>query len=70
MSSGVNPRDFKDTMKEFREGTLVVLKGSEGGPLMVVELTRKDRLIATAWFAGDTLCRDAFSPEALSIITR
>lgn len=49
----------------FPEGTAVCL--SLGGPLMTVEATRRDGVVATVWFDGGTCHHGAFHPDALTI---
>lgn len=48
------------------EGTLVCLK--TGGPLMTVECTRHDGIIATVWFQDGIVHRDSFDRRHLNVL--
>lgn len=50
----------------YLEGTFVCLK--TGGPLMTVEETRNDGIVATVWFVGCVCYRDAFHPAHLTAL--
>lgn len=49
---------------KFAEGDVVTRK--TGGPMMTVEVTRTDDLVATVWFdASNHVHRDCFAPSTL-----
>jgi uncharacterized protein YodC (DUF2158 family) len=48
---------------EYPEGCIVHLKA--GSPPLTVEWLRTDGIISVVWFAGETLCRADFHPNAI-----